>query len=87
MIDRRRLESGGLIVFLVAVSVGLLAIVSSFIGALLWAVLAAILFQSLFQWLLKRWPGHRNRAAAATLLVRAGQVRGSAFFPSSDASP
>ena len=41
MIDRRRLESGGLIVFLVAVSVGLLAIVSSFIGALLWAVLAA----------------------------------------------
>lgn len=69
MIDRRRLESGGLIVFLVAVSVGLLAIVSSFIGALLWAVLAAILFQSLFQWLLKRWPGHRNRAAAATLLI------------------
>ena len=33
MIDRRRLESGGLIVFLVAVSLGLLAIVSSFVGA------------------------------------------------------
>ena len=42
MIDKRRLEAGGLIVFLVLVSIGLLAIVSSFIGALLWAVLAAI---------------------------------------------
>ncbi len=69
MIDRRRLESGGLILFLVLVSLALLLVVSSFIGALLWAVLAAILFQSLFRWLLVRWPGRRNLAAAATLLI------------------
>lgn len=69
MIDRRRLESGGLILFLALVTLGLMLVVSSFAGALLWAVLAAILFQSLFQWLLKRWPGRRNAAAAATLLI------------------
>ena len=45
MIDRRRLESGGLIAFLVLVTLGLMLVVSSFAGALLWAVLAAILFQ------------------------------------------
>ncbi|MCU6455187.1 AI-2E family transporter [Sphingomonas sp. A2-49] len=69
MIDRRRLESGGLIAFLVLATLGLMLVVSSFAGALLWAVLAAILFQSLFRWLLARWPGHRNRAAATTLLI------------------
>ncbi|MFN3433771.1 MAG: AI-2E family transporter [Sphingomonas sp.] len=69
MIDKRRLESGGLILFLVAISIALLFVVSSFVGALLWAVLAAILFQSLFRWLLGRWPGRRNLAAAATLLI------------------
>jgi len=69
VIDRRRLESGGLILFLTLITLGLMLVVSSFAGALLWAVLAAILFQSLFQWLLKRWPGRRNQAAAATLLI------------------
>lgn len=69
MIDKRRLESGGLILFLVLISAALLLVVSSFIGALLWSVLAAILFQSLFRWLLGRWPGRRNLAAAATLLI------------------
>ena len=69
MIDRRRLESGGLILFLALITLGLMLVVSSFAGALLWAVLAAILFQSLFQWLLKRWPGRRNADAAATLLI------------------
>jgi len=69
MIDRHRLESGGLILFLALATVGLLVIVSSFAGALLWSLLAAILFQSLFRWLLACWPGHRNRAAAATLAI------------------
>ncbi|NYD88644.1 AI-2E family transporter [Sphingomonas melonis] len=69
MIERRRLESGGLILFLVLITAGLLLVVSSFIGALLWSLLAAILFQSLFHWLLAKWPGRRNWAAAATLLI------------------
>ncbi|MEA1083659.1 AI-2E family transporter [Sphingomonas sp. CD22] len=69
MIDRRRLESGGLILFLALISGGLLLVVSSFIAALLWSVLAAILFQSLFHWLLAKMPGRRNWAAAATLLI------------------
>ena len=69
MIDRRRLESGGLILFLALITLGLMLVVSSFAGALLWAVLAAILFQNLFQWLLARWPDRRNAAAAMTLLI------------------
>jgi len=64
-----RLENGGLIVFLALITVGLVLIVSGFIGALLWAGLAALLFQPLFQRLLGRWPGRRNLAAAVTLLI------------------
>ena len=56
MIDRRRLETGGFITFLVAITIALCVVVSSFAAALLWSALAAILFQSLYQWLLKRWP-------------------------------
>lgn len=67
--DGRRIEHGGLILFLVLASIGLLLIVSSFIGALLWAALAALLFQPLFQRLLRRWPERRTLAAAVTLLV------------------
>ncbi|MGA1800458.1 AI-2E family transporter [Sphingomonas sp. 4RDLI-65] len=69
MIDRRRLETGGFITFLVAITIALCVVVSSFAAALLWSALAAILFQSLYQWLLKRWPERRNLAAALTLLI------------------
>ncbi|RZM33976.1 MAG: AI-2E family transporter, partial [Sphingomonas sp.] len=69
MIDRRRLETGGFITFLVAITIALCVVVSSFAAALLWSALAAILFQSLYQWLLKRWPDRRNLAAALTLLI------------------
>jgi predicted PurR-regulated permease PerM len=68
-IDRRRVENGGLILFLAIITIGLLLVVSSFIGALLSAVLAALLFQPLFQRLLRRWPNRRNTAAAVTLLI------------------
>ena len=68
-IDRQRIENGGLILFLVLITIGLALVVSSFAGALLWAVLAALLFQPLFQWLLARWPDRRNRAAAVTMLI------------------
>ena len=69
MIERKRVENGGLILFLVLVTVGLIATVFSFVGALLWAALAALLFQPLFQRLLVRWPDRRNTAAAVTLLI------------------
>jgi predicted PurR-regulated permease PerM len=69
MIDRRRLETGGFLVFLVAITLALGAVMSSFASALLWSTLAAILFQSLYQWLLDRWPGRRNLAASLTLLI------------------
>ncbi|SFP55636.1 AI-2E family transporter [Sphingomonas rubra] len=69
MIDRARVENGGLILFLFLATLGLLAIVFSFAGALLWAALAALLFQPLFQRLLARWPGRRTVAAAVTLLI------------------
>jgi predicted PurR-regulated permease PerM len=68
-IPRERVENGGLILFLGLATIGLLLIVSGFIGALLWAALAALLFQPLFQRLLRRWPDRRNLAAAVTLLI------------------
>ncbi|WP_229839478.1 AI-2E family transporter [Sphingomonas glacialis] len=52
-----------------AISVGLVLVVSSFLGALLWSALAAILFQPLYQRLLGYWPGRRNRAALVALLI------------------
>lgn len=69
MLARKRVENGGLIIFLALISVGLIAIVFSFVGALLWAALAALLFQPLFQRMLARWPGRRNLAAAVTLII------------------
>ncbi len=68
-IVRQPIERGGFLVFLALISVALVAVVSGFLGALLWAGLAALLFQSLFQWMLGRYPGRRNLAAALTLLV------------------
>lgn len=68
-IDRQRVENGGLILFLALITIGLMLVVSSFAGALLWAALAALLFQPLFQRLLRRWPDRRNSAAAVTLLI------------------
>jgi predicted PurR-regulated permease PerM len=67
--DRHRLENGGFLLFLALISLGLMLIVSSFAGALLWAVLGALLFQPLFQKLLRRWPGRRNIAAGLTMLI------------------
>lgn len=66
---KARVESGGLLLFLALISIGLVLVVSGFLGALLWAALAALLFQPLFQRLLARWPNRRNLAAALTLLV------------------
>jgi len=68
-IDRRRVENGGLLLFLGLITIGLLLVVSGFAGALLWALLAALLFQPLFQRLLARWPDRRNRAAGLTMLI------------------
>ncbi len=68
-IVRHRIERGGFIVFLTLITIALLAVVFSFLGALLWAGLAALLFQNLFQRLLARMPGRRNLAAALTLLI------------------
>jgi len=69
MIDRQRVEHGGLVLLLALVTIGLAMVVSEFASALLWAALAAILFQPLFQRLHERWPGSRNMAAATTLLI------------------
>ena len=68
-VHRQRVENGGLILFVVAFTLALGFVVSSFAGALLWATLAALLFQPLFERLLKRWPDRRNTAAAVTMLI------------------
>jgi predicted PurR-regulated permease PerM len=68
-IERKRVENGGLIVFLALITLALILVVSSFLGALFTAVLGALLFQPLYQRLLLRWPDRRNSAAAVTLLI------------------
>ncbi|MEJ8630896.1 AI-2E family transporter [Sphingomonas sp. I4] len=50
-------------------TIGLIAVVSGFLMALLWAALAAILFRSLFQWLLTKTGGRRGLAAGLTMLI------------------
>jgi predicted PurR-regulated permease PerM len=69
MDNRKAMNSGGFLVFLVAVTLAMAIILSSFAAALLWAALAAILFQPLHSRVLARMPGHRNRAATLTLMV------------------
>ena len=64
-----RLESGGFLLFLAAISLALLAVVLPFFQPLLWAVLAAILFQPLYRWFLTRRKGRETQAALLTLLV------------------
>lgn len=66
---RQRIETGGLILFVVLATVGLALVVARFSGALLWAALAALLFQPLFRRLLARRPDRRNQAAALTMLI------------------
>lgn len=69
MIDKQRVENGGLILLLGLVTIGLALVVSNYFSALLWAALAGVLFQPLFRRMLERWPGRRNLAAAMTLLI------------------
>ncbi|MBF9149533.1 AI-2E family transporter [Novosphingobium jiangmenense] len=69
MLERNRIEKGGFVLVLAVVTVGLLLVVSHFLGAMLWAALAAIMFHSLNERLLARWPEKRGRAAAMTLLI------------------
>ena len=66
---RRKIESGGLTLFLALVTIALACVLFSFAGALLWAFLAAMVFQPLFHRLLDAWPGRPTLAAAATLLL------------------
>ena len=69
MIDKQRVENGGLILLLGLVTIGLTLVVSNYFSALLWAALAGVLFQPLFHRLLERWPGRRNLSAAMTLVT------------------
>ena len=68
-IDKRRLEQGGLVLFLVLVTIATGAVVSSFAAALLWSALAAILFQPLYRRMLARFPDRSNLAASLTMLI------------------
>ena len=68
-VDRRRMDDGGLLLFVAAITVALALVVESFVAALLWAALAALLFQPLFKRLLAHRPGRRNVAALLTLLI------------------
>ena len=68
-LSARRIENGGLVLFVALATLFLGAIVSSFAVALLWSVLAAILFQPLYRRLRARFPKRANLAALLTLLI------------------
>ncbi|MEJ5979652.1 AI-2E family transporter [Novosphingobium sp. PS1R-30] len=63
------IERGGMILFLALITIGLIVVVSGFLGALLWATLTAILFQPIFERLLQKWPDRESRAAGLTMLI------------------
>jgi predicted PurR-regulated permease PerM len=67
--DRRRIDNGGLILFVALATIAVGAVVSAYAAALLWSMLAAILFQPLYRRLLARNPGRENRAAGLTMLI------------------
>ncbi|MWV26611.1 AI-2E family transporter [Aurantiacibacter rhizosphaerae] len=68
IMERKRLEGGGYLLFLAIITFGFALIVWPFLLPILWAALAAIMFQPLFQWF-RGILGGSNRAAIATLLV------------------
>ena len=62
-------EQGGFLLFLVLVSLALLAVVLPFVTPLLWAALGAIMFQPLYRWFLVRRPGKESQSALASTVV------------------
>ncbi|QNE05002.1 AI-2E family transporter [Croceicoccus marinus] len=66
---KTRIEHGGFLLFLLAITVLLAFVAWPFLTALFWAMLAAIMFQPLYRRVLRNMGGRRNRAAALTLLV------------------
>ncbi len=66
---RTRLEQGGLVLFLAAITLFLGAVAWPFMSAILWATIAAIMFQPLYQRVLHQLRGHENRAALLALLT------------------
>ena len=62
-------ERKGFILFLVLITLALIAVAWTFAAPLLWAVLGGIMFQPLYLRLLARMKGGENRAALATLLI------------------
>lgn len=65
----RRIERGGLLLFLALVTLVFLSIAWPFAAPLLWSVLAAIVFQRLYQRILSLSGGRENGAVLATLLI------------------
>ena len=63
------LQSRTLLLLLIAVTLGFLAILWPFHGAVFWGIILAILFTPLHRRLLRRMPRRRNLAALATLTV------------------
>lgn len=67
--EKNRIERGGFLLFLGAVTLAMAAIVWPFYQAVLWSTLAAIMFQPLHQRLLMRAPDHPSRCAAGAMAI------------------
>lgn len=67
--DRDRIERGGFLLFLAAITAATLYIAWPFLPPLFWALLAAIMFQPLNRRMLLILRGRKNYAALASLLI------------------
>ena len=64
-----KLETRTFLLFLLIVTVGFLLMLKPFFGAIFWACALAVIFFPIQQKILRRWPGRKNIAALATLLL------------------
>ncbi|MDX3899033.1 MAG: AI-2E family transporter [Sphingobium sp.] len=67
--DRSRIEDLSFLALVILITLAFGWVVEPFFGAILWALVAAILFAPMSRALLSALPGHRNSAAALTLIV------------------
>ncbi|HKX77927.1 MAG TPA: AI-2E family transporter, partial [Novosphingobium sp.] len=67
--SQRRFEDGAFLFLVLLISIAFAWLIWPFFGAILWGLIAGILFKPPYEVLVGRLGGHRNLAAALTLLL------------------
>ena len=80
MVAMIRIEDRVFLGFLIVATLAMMWVASPFSGAILWGLVAAIIFAPVNRALIRLLGGHRNTAAALTLILIVGLVIVPAFF-------